>query len=41
VVTFLPAAINAQGIYPNASDTLFRTIGRYVAPGDPPPSVPH
>jgi CubicO group peptidase (beta-lactamase class C family) len=40
VVTFLPAAINAQGIYPNASDTLFRSIGRYVAPSDPPPSVP-
>jgi CubicO group peptidase (beta-lactamase class C family) len=35
--TFLPAAFDAQGNYPNAADTLFREIGAVVAPSDPPP----
>ncbi|WP_034591052.1 serine hydrolase domain-containing protein [Hamadaea tsunoensis] len=39
-VTFLPGAFDCQGNYPNASDTVFRAIGRYLAPGDPPPAVP-
>jgi CubicO group peptidase (beta-lactamase class C family) len=39
-VTYLPAAFDAQGNYPNAADSLFRSIGAVVAPNDPPP-VPH
>jgi CubicO group peptidase (beta-lactamase class C family) len=36
-VTHLPAAFDAQGNYPNAADSLFRSIGAVVAPDDPPP----
>jgi CubicO group peptidase (beta-lactamase class C family) len=36
-VTYLPAAFDAQGNYPNAADSLWRTIGAVVAPNDPPP----
>jgi CubicO group peptidase (beta-lactamase class C family) len=36
-VTYLPAAFDAQGNYPNAADSLFRSIGAVVAPNDPPP----
>ena len=36
-VTYLPAAFDAQGNYPNAADSLFRSIGAVVAPDDPPP----
>jgi len=39
-VTFTPEAFDAQGNYANSSDTLFRAIGEYMAPDDPPPSVP-
>ncbi|HWG13358.1 MAG TPA: hypothetical protein VG268_08820 [Streptosporangiaceae bacterium] len=35
--TFLPSGFNAQGAEPNASDPIFRAIGAYMAPGDPPP----
>ncbi|TAM66575.1 MAG: hypothetical protein EPN48_16095 [Microbacteriaceae bacterium] len=37
-VTSEPAAFNENGNYPNASDTVFRAIGAYVAPSDPPPT---
>jgi CubicO group peptidase (beta-lactamase class C family) len=36
-VTYLPAAFDAQGNYPNAADSLFRSIGAVVALDDPPP----
>lgn len=36
-VTFKPQAFDAQGNYANSSDTLFREIGAYMAPKDPPP----
>jgi CubicO group peptidase (beta-lactamase class C family) len=39
-VTFAPEAFDSQGNYANSSDTLFRSIGTYLAPDDPPPSVP-
>ena len=35
--TFKPSAFNSQGVEPNASDPIFRAIGAYMAPGDPPP----
>ena len=35
--TFAPEAFDSQGNYANSSDTLFRSIGRYLAPDDPPP----
>ncbi len=35
--TFTPEAFDSQGNYANSSDTLFRSIGRYLAPDDPPP----
>jgi CubicO group peptidase (beta-lactamase class C family) len=35
--TFKPSAFNSQRVEPNASDPIFRTIGPYLAPGDPPP----
>ena len=38
--TFTPEAFDSQGNYANSSDTLFRSIGTYLAPDDPPPSVP-
>ncbi len=37
-VTYLPAAFDAQGNYPNSADALFRSIGAVVAPDDPPPT---
>jgi len=40
VVTLGPGAFDSQGNYSNLSDPLFRSIGRYMAPTDPPPSVP-
>lgn len=39
-VTFAPEAFDSQGNYANSSDTLFRSIGTYLAPDDPPPPVP-
>src|SRR5438105_4596201 len=39
-VTFAPEAFNSQGNYANSSDALFRSIGTYMAPDDPPPPVP-
>jgi CubicO group peptidase (beta-lactamase class C family) len=39
-VTYLPQAFDAQGNFPNASDSLFRAIGAVVAPTDPPPALP-
>jgi len=38
-VTFAPEAFDSQGNYPNSSDTLFRLIGTYLAPDDPPPTA--
>jgi CubicO group peptidase (beta-lactamase class C family) len=38
--TFLPAAFDCNGVYPNSSDTVFRAIGDYLAGNDRPPSVP-
>jgi hypothetical protein len=35
--TFDAAAFNSQGVEPNASDTIFRLIGAYVAPSAAPP----
>src|SRR5437867_5314414 len=39
-VTYTPEAFDSQGNYANSSDTLFRSIGTYLAPDDAPPSVP-
>jgi len=39
-VTVTQEAFDAQGNYSNSSDTLFRSIGAYMAPDDAPPSVP-
>jgi hypothetical protein len=39
-VTFSPEAFDAKGIYPNASDTVVRSIGMYLAPNDAPPPPP-
>ena len=36
--TFKPSAFNSQGVEPNASDPMFRTIGAYMAPNDAPPT---
>src|SRR5437660_6234904 len=36
-VTFAPEAFDSQGNYSNSSDTLFRSIGAYMAPDDAPP----
>jgi CubicO group peptidase (beta-lactamase class C family) len=36
-VTFAPGAFDSEGGYTNASDTLFRSIGTYLAPNDAPP----
>src|SRR5437016_5952716 len=38
--TYTPEAFDSQGSYKNASDTLFRSIGTYMAPDDPSPPVP-
>ena len=37
--TFAPEAFDSQGNYKNSSDTVFRLIGAYVAPDDPPPQA--
>jgi CubicO group peptidase (beta-lactamase class C family) len=37
VTTFEPGAFNAQGVEPNASDTIFRALGAYMAPQQAPP----
>jgi CubicO group peptidase (beta-lactamase class C family) len=39
-VTFAPEAFDSEGNYQNSGDTLFRSIGTYLAPDDPPPPVP-
>src|SRR6266849_8800938 len=39
-VTYAPEAFDSQGNYANSNDTLFRSIGAYLAPNDPPPPVP-
>ena len=39
-VTYEPEAFDAQGNYVNAADALFRSIGRELAPDDPPPVPP-
>jgi CubicO group peptidase (beta-lactamase class C family) len=36
--TFDPAAFNPAGVESNASDPIFRSIGAYLAPNDPPPT---
>jgi len=36
--TFDPAAFSSQGVEPNASDPIFRSIGAYMAPDDAPPA---
>src|SRR5438093_7027558 len=38
-VTFAPEAFDSQGNYKNSSDTLFRSIGAYLAPDDAPPTA--
>jgi hypothetical protein len=38
--TFEPGAFDENGIYDNSSDRLFRLIGAYLAPGEPPPTLP-
>ena len=37
-VTFAPGAFDSQGNYPNSSDTIFRQMGAYMAPGQAPPT---
>jgi hypothetical protein len=39
-VTYAPEAFDSQGNYANSNDTLFRAIGTYLAPDDPPPLPP-
>src|SRR6184192_2448855 len=41
-VTYAPEAFDSDGNYHNSSDGLFRSIGTYLAPDDPPPpaSIP-
>jgi len=38
-VTFAPEAFDSQGNYANSSDKVFRLIGAYLAPDDPPQSA--
>ena len=38
-VTYAPEAFDSQGNYKNSSDTVFRSIGAYLAPDDPPPTA--
>jgi CubicO group peptidase (beta-lactamase class C family) len=38
--TYTPEGFDSQGSYKNSSDTLFRSIGTYLAPDDAPPPVP-
>jgi D-alanyl-D-alanine carboxypeptidase len=39
-VTFAPEAFDSEGNYHNSGDTLFRSIGTYMAPDDAPPLPP-
>src|SRR5436305_7360201 len=39
-VTYAPEAFESDGSYHNSSDGLFRSIGTYLVPDDPPPPVP-
>src|SRR5437667_1903953 len=39
-VTYAPGAFDSEGSYHNSSDGLFRSIGTYLAPDDPPPLPP-
>ena len=39
-VTFAPEAFDSEGNYANSGDTLFRSIGAYMAPDDAPPLPP-
>jgi CubicO group peptidase (beta-lactamase class C family) len=39
-LTFAPEAFDSDGNYKNSGDALFRSIGAYLAPDDPPPPVP-
>jgi CubicO group peptidase (beta-lactamase class C family) len=36
-VTYAPEAFDSEGNYKNSSDALYRSIGTYLAPDDPPP----
>src|SRR6266480_2761201 len=38
-VTYAPEAFDSEGSYHNSSDALFRSIGTYLAPDDPPPTA--
>src|SRR6266576_2860703 len=38
-VTFTPEAFDSEGNYANSGDTLFRSIGAYMAPDDAPPTA--
>jgi CubicO group peptidase (beta-lactamase class C family) len=38
VITFLPAAYDAQGNNASSTDSIFRSIGALMAPNDPPPT---
>lgn len=40
VTTFKEGAFDCQGVEANSSDTLFRLIGAYTSPQDPPPVSP-
>src|SRR5206468_6101314 len=39
-VTLAPEAFDSKGNYANSGDTLFRSIGAYMAPDDAPPLPP-
>ncbi len=39
-MTFAPEAFDSEGNYHNSGDTLFRSIGAYLAPDDAPPTPP-
>ena len=38
-ITFAPQAFDAHGNWTNSSDPIFRAIGAYLAPNDPPPGA--
>lgn len=38
-ITFAPQAFDAHGNWSNSSDPIFRAIGAYLAPNDPPPGA--
>jgi len=38
-ITFAPQAFDAHGNSTNSGDAIFRTIGAYLAPNDPPPGA--